>query len=211
MKPAIYLLIILILTFSCNNNNEKTKPIIQKVDSLTTDNVILKKDNRVVDIIYESKNIRITGDTTIDKEKILYASLKFEPYISFDDFKVSTINNKNKAKLDLSSNKDARYFRTRLRNEYEADTSNFGGHYTFIDWGCGSPCQNSLLIDRQTGKIYDSPEASLGYEYYPDSRMLLVNPPDTSGFYDDCYYCKPIIYVFDEKTKTFTEQKSKKK
>jgi hypothetical protein len=177
---------------------------------LKTSNHQEQKDKRVIDVIYDSGNIRITGDTTIDKAKILYASLKFEPYISFEDFKVTNIDNKSKAKLDLSSNEGARNFRTRLREAYEADTSNFAGHYTFVSWGCGSPCQSSLLIDRQTGKIYDSPGASLGYDYRADSRMLLTNLPDSSGFYDDCIYCKPIIYLFDEKTKTFTEKKSKK-
>jgi len=210
MKTVIYIMTISILTLACNNSNEKDKIITSNVDSITTSNEQQTKDKRVIDIIFQSENIRITGDTTIDKEKISYASLKFEPYISFDDFKASNIDNKSKAKLDLSSNKDASNFRTRLREAYEADTSNFAGHYTFVYWGCGSPCQSSLLIDRQTGKIYDSPGASLGYEYRADSRMLLTNPPDTNGFYDDCSYCKPIIYVFDEKTKTFTEKKSKK-
>jgi hypothetical protein len=210
MKAVIYILAISILTLSCNNNNENVKTITSISDSLKTINYQEKKDKRVIDLIYESENIRITGDTTIDKEKILYASLKFEPYISFDDFKIINIDNKSKAKLDLSSNKNARNFRTRLKEAYETDTSNFAGHYTFVSWGCGSPCQSSLLIDRQTGKIYDSPEASLGYDYRTDSRMLLTNLPDSSGFYDDCIYCKPIIFLFDEKTKTFTEKKSKK-
>jgi hypothetical protein len=199
-----------ILTLSCNNNSETAKTVPSDCDSLAINTEQQKKEKRKIDVIYKSENIRITGDTTIDKEKISYASLKFEPYISFDDFKVINIDNKSKAKLDLSSNKVANNFRTRLTEAYEADTSNFAGHYTFVYWGCGSPCQMSLLIDRQTGKIFDSPGASLGYNYRADSRMLLTNLPDTSGFYDDCMYCKPIIYVFDEKIKIFTEKKPKK-
>jgi len=61
-----------------------------------------------------------------------------------------------------------------------------------------------LLINRQTGKIYNAPGASRGYKYRADSKMLLVNPPDTSGLDNDC--SKTLIYVFDEKTKIFTQK-----
>lgn len=183
------------LIFSCNNKSNNTE----------INNVLPIKNND--NIIYNNDNVIIYGDTTIDKDKIYYTSIKFEPYISFDDYKVSLVDNQSKAKLDFSSNKEAYNYRTKLREAYKSDTSNFAGHYTLVYWGCGSNCKSSMIIDRQTGKIYDSPSSSLGYEYYPDSRMLLVNPPDSNGFYDDCLYCKPEIHIFDEKTKTFREIK----
>ena len=208
MKKTATILILSILQFFCNysqrNTTENTK--IETEDSLKKN---LTPNRPIIGLIYESENIRIYGDTTIQKDKIGYSSLKFEPYISFDDYKVSRIDHKRHAELNLNSNKFARNFRTRLREGYSADTANFAGHYTFVYWGCGSPCQSSLLIDRQTGKVYDSPCASLGYDFRVDSRMLIVNPPDTNGFYDDCFYCKPIIYIFDEKTKTFNERQPK--
>jgi hypothetical protein len=169
-------------------------------------NTQTKKSRPTIDLIYETESLKLYGDTTIDKDKISYASLKFEPYIGFEDFKVTKIDNRRYADLDLKSNEIAYSYRTRLREGYKADTANFAGHYTFVYFGCGSPCQGSLLIDRRTGKIYDSPSASLGYAFRIDSKMLIVNPPDTSGFYDDCFYCKPIIYIFDEQTKTFKER-----
>lgn len=208
MKKIIYILVSTVI-IACNNNQPIIREGSSKVDSLIVNSNQGKKEKVVRGIIYESENIIITGDTTIDKEKIFYASIKFEPYISFDDFKVSNIDNRNKAKLSLSSNKGAKQFRTRLRAEYQDNAPNFAGHYTFAKWGCGSPCQMSLLIDRQTGKIYDSPGASLGYEYHVDSRMLLTNLPNENGYYDDCIYCKPIIYVFSEKSKKFKELKPK--
>jgi hypothetical protein len=149
MKTVIYISIISILTAACNSNNENAKTVAP-TDSLTESN----NQENVIDTIYENENIRITADTTIDTEKISNGALKFQLLISFDDFKVKNIDNKSKAKFDLSSNKSARNFRTRLREAYATDTSNFAGHYTFVYWGCGSPCQSSLLIDRQTGKIY---------------------------------------------------------
>jgi hypothetical protein len=206
MKTVITILTLSILVFSCKDNRRNTS---DSTKNETEDTQIAVRP--VFGLIYESENIRIYGDTTIQKDKITYSSLIFEPFISFDDYKVTRIDHKRHAELDLKSNKFASNFRTRLREGYGADTANFAGHYTFVDWGCGCPCQSSLLIDRQTGKIYDSPGASLGYDFRVDSRMLIVNPPDTSGFYDDCFYCKPIIYIFDEQTKTFNERQPKVK
>jgi len=211
MKTAFTILIIALLILSCNEKPVKTNEIqnseLNKQKNLTKTEAT--KPRPVIDIIHGTENLRLYGDTTIDKEKISYASLKFEPYIGFSDFKVTRIDHKKYASLDLKSNKDAGNFQTRLRKGYGADTANFAGHYSFVYWGCGSPCQRSLVIDRKTGKIYDSPEASLGYYFRVDSRMLIVNPPDTSGFYDDCFYCKPIIYIFNEQTKKFVERQRK--
>jgi hypothetical protein len=198
--------------FSCRDNGKaSSKDIILRDSAVVSshDNLRTNTKNPVIDIVYETENIRLYGDTTMDKEKILYAALKFEPYIGFEDFKVDIVDHKKYRNLDLKSNKDAGNFRTRLREGYSADTANFAGHYSFVYWGCGSPCKSGLLIDRKTGKIYDSPGASLGYLFKVDSRMLIVNPPDPSGFYDDCSYCKPMIYIFDEKAKTFNEQQIK--
>jgi hypothetical protein len=207
MKTTIAILTLTFLTLSCKDNEKSVTTENQQIDeqdSLT--NTQTKKSRPTIDLIQETENLKLYGDTTIDKGTISYASLKFEPYIGFDDFKVTKVDNKKYAELVLKSNKDANNFRTRIREGYSADTANFAGHYTFVYWGCGSPCQSSLLIDRKTGKIYDSPGASLGYDFRVDSKMLIVNPPDSSGFYDDCFYCKPIIYVFDEQTKTFNER-----
>ncbi|MBT1712188.1 hypothetical protein KK062_28360 [Fulvivirgaceae bacterium PWU5] len=158
-------------------------------------------------LIISSDNIRIFGDTTIEKGKIYHSSIKFEPYISFQDFQTDSVDmGTAKATLDLSSKKGAGMFKTRIRNAYNADTVNFAGHYTFASWGCGSPCQQAVIVDRRTGKVYDAPGATRGYCFKPNSRMLIVNPPDSTGFYDDCIWCKPIIYLLDEATKEFMER-----
>lgn len=167
--------------------------------------VVTKQKRPQAGLILSSANIRIFGDTTIEKEKIYSTLIKFEPYISFEDFKVDTID-RVKANLNLSSNKEANRFRTRITNAYKADTVNFAGHYTFVSWGCGSPCQSGVIIDRKTGNVYDAPSAALGYDFRPNSRMLIVNKPDSLGFYDDCFYCKPLIYILDERTKEFIER-----
>ena len=131
----------------------------------------------------------------------------FEPSISFSDFKVKV--EKARIKPNLKSHELGRKFRTVIKEECENAESIFAGHYTLAYWGCGSPCQMSVIIDRRNGKIYDSPTAFVGYKFQKDSQMLIVNPPDSLGYYiKDCPYCIPEIYVLNEKTKKF-EQKQR--
>ena len=145
-------------------------------------------------------------ETLAKKEQEKANLIKFEPHISFSDFKVNV--EKIKAKPNLNSHELGRKFRSVIREEYENIESLFAGHYTLASWGCGSPCQMSVLIDRRTGKIYDSPTASVGYKFQKDSRMLILNPPDSlSYYYKDCPYCKPEIYILNEKTKKFELKK----
>lgn len=127
--------------------------------------------------------------------------IKFKPSVPFSDFKVKV--EKSNAKPNLKSHELGRIFRTRIKEECENKERLFAGHYTLAYWGCGSPCQMSVLIDRKTGKIYDAPTASLGYKFQKDSRMLIVNPPDSLGYYGKCSYCKPEIYILNERTKKF--------
>ncbi len=195
MKKIITLIFLLYCVCSCdtkNNSHNKSK-----------------KQKPKIEIIYETSNFKLYGYSSIDKSKILNSIIKFEPYIGFEDFKVVNTLDTKHAILDLKSNINAYNFRTLIRIKYSEKNANFAGHYTFVDWGCGSPCYNSLLIDRQTGKIYDSPDAVFGYDFRSNSRMLIVNPPDSNGFYSDFGYSKPVIYIFDEHTKKFLLRKPK--
>lgn len=81
------------------------------------------------------------------------------------------------AAVNLSSHKDARMFRTRLR-EAAPGGPNFAGHMTVVTWGCGSSCQAVALIDARNGRVYFGPTASLGVKHRLDSRLLVVNPPE---------------------------------
>lgn len=176
------------MMISCKEKEKSNKTISTANDSLFNNKTINNKSG--LDSITESDNI-----------------LKFKSNVSFNDFKVDTNEKKQKAPIDFTSNKNALNFKTRLIDEYDSEEPNFAGHYSFVFWGCGTACQSSLLIDRNTGKIYDSPSASLGYEFHVYSRMIIINPPDANGFYDNCSYCKPTIYIFDETSKKFKENK----
>lgn len=81
------------------------------------------------------------------------------------------------AAVNLASHKDARMFRTRLR-EAAPKGPNFAGHMTVVTWGCGTSCQAVALIDARNGRVYFGPTASLGVKHRLDSRLLAVNPPE---------------------------------
>jgi hypothetical protein len=154
------------------------------------------------------KKTEVAHDTVTPrkpKTEVVTDLIKFEPHISFSDFEVD-VENAN-TKPDLNSHELGQKFRSAIKEEYENDESLFAGHYSFAYWGCGSPCQMSVIIDKRNGKIYDSPTASVGYKFQKNSRMLIVNPPDSLGYYHkDCAYCKPEIYILNETTKKFEKQ-----
>lgn len=128
--------------------------------------------------------------------------MKFTPNFYFNDFKAE-IDTKKFATLDLESNRLGKKFRSVIIKEYQNSKNLFAGHYSFISWGCGSACQMSAIVDQHNGKIYEAPNASLGYEFKADSKMLIINPPNSSGYFEKCSYCTPEIYVLNEENKKF--------
>jgi len=54
---------------------------------------------------------------------------------------------------------------------------NFAGHYVFVEWSCGTNCQQSAVVDAITGRVYPGPEGTHGYSFKTDSRLLITNPP----------------------------------
>jgi len=209
MKRYFYFLATLLVFLSCTDKNKNL--ITAEIKSDTAKSHQKKEEVKpIIDTILNEGSVIIYGDTTIQKDKIREVLIKFEPYINFDDFKVSIEN--VKAKLDLNSHELGRQFRTAIRESYNDSENLFAGHYTFATWGCGSPCQMNVLIDRRTGKIYDAPNSSVGSEFKKDSRMLIINPPEeTNYFYNNCPYCKPEIYILNEITKKFEKKEPFKK
>jgi hypothetical protein len=78
-------------------------------------------------------------------------------------------------------------FETRLI-ESAKQGPNFAGHYTVVEWGCGTACQNHMIVDAITGKVYSLPEPSdfttvrnlitaRGLSFRLDSNLLIADPP----------------------------------
>lgn len=163
---------------------------------------------------FESEQVTVWVNDSNAVDKIIEAEIKFEPYISFADYIVDDKFAESRAALKLNQDNDFWSFRTRLRDGYK-DSVNFAGNYCFVDWGCGSGCQQSAVIDARTGIIYKGPDASLGYDFKTDSRLLIVNPPSKSDewaksghYFANCEYCHPLVYIWNEAAKTFEEKKS---
>jgi len=54
---------------------------------------------------------------------------------------------------NLSSHKNARMYRTNLRNAVK-EGINFGGHFILTNWGCGTNCNEGAIIDARTGRVF---------------------------------------------------------
>ena len=53
-----------------------------------------------------------------------------------------------------------RKFRTVIR-EGAAKGPNFAGHYTIVEWGCGTACVQIAVVDNKTGAVHDGPFGNL--------------------------------------------------
>lgn len=127
---------------------------------------------------------------------------KFNAPIQYDKFSVDTFTGK-RAGVNYSSNKTAQRFRSAIDWSIDTFGINFAGHYNLARWGCGTSCISGAITDLKIGNVYDLPPATLDYEFQADSRLLVINPPDSSGYYDYCSYCEPELWVWNENKKTF--------
>jgi len=125
----------------------------------------------------------------------------------FNQYKVPVYSGRRKP-LVIKGNALVELYRTVITDTYYAKNNqpawhptglNFGGHYCFIYWGCGSPCQSSAVVDFKTGIVYPGVDASYGYKFKRNSRLIVVNP---NGEQISSTY-KTEYWVWNEKTKRF--------
>lgn len=94
------------------------------------------------------------------------------------------------AEPDVRSHSRSRMFRTMVRDGAKQGR-NFAGHYTIVNWGCGTGCVALAIVDANTGKVYhpsnlqtvdnhnidynelEKPDGRL-IKYRLDSRLLIV-------------------------------------
>ena len=98
--------------------------------------------------------------------------------------KVEKIKN---VKVNLKSHKNAKSYRTNLRNAAKEGV-NFAGHYILTTWGCGTNCSQSAIIDARNGKVFfptqlegagfgfcDLPDDTEPIVYKANSRLLVLS------------------------------------
>lgn len=107
------------------------------------------------------------------------------------------------APVDLTSDPEAREFRTVLRAG-AATGPNFAGRFTIVTWGCGAGCQLSAVVDGRTGRVYgDWVQTSMAVAYERGSALVIADPPDSAHAAfgdvppDQCFACgTPAAYVW---------------
>jgi hypothetical protein len=127
----------------------------------------------------------------------------------FQDFPVTEIFRGKPKTVDLTSHPKARMYRTRLRQGAKESTD-FAGHYVAVEWGCGTGCQQSAIIDALTGKVHFLPiNSDLGSEFRLNSSLWVINPPERIiEFYQGKIpqtnrWIYSYYYQWDEKIKDF--------
>ncbi|MCX2741623.1 hypothetical protein [Pontibacter anaerobius] len=119
-----------------------------------------------------------------------------EQYRSSGNYSVGNMYRGKLAPLDEDSHTDARTYRTILKQGMEQGV-NFAGKYTVVSIGCGTSCQQHFVIDRQSGKVLDKIQGSMGASFSADSRLFILNPPDEAVNYSECKQCEPEAYTFE--------------
>jgi|SRR6202051_385418 hypothetical protein len=97
--------------------------------------------------------------------------------------------------------KEFRSFRTMIRNGTHSDVE-FAGHYTVPRWGCGTGCNDFVIVDSISGRVYagfgvaelpfkwlekHGGEEMPRMEFHPNSRLLKINAcpnEQNCGLYD---------------------------
>lgn len=141
------------------------------------------------EILIGYRNDVIIGENIDYDNVIIYK--KYQPKNSFKDYPANIYEGKL-ADPDFSTDPDAKRFITRIKNECVKGI-NFAGQYTLVTWGCGSPCQNGVVVDRKTGEIFGGYGTSLGSEYRKDSKMIIRNVgaiDTTTNLIEVCAYCE---------------------
>ena len=104
----------------------------------------------------------------------------------FEDYAVTNIFRAKPAEVDLTSDPQARRYRTMLRTQTK-EGPNFAGKYRLASWGCGTCCEGFAFVNCETGQVRFIKELPFVTCTYPNegdkplldfrlnSRLLIVN------------------------------------
>jgi hypothetical protein len=177
---------ILILLTSCSQVDTPTKSIqIQQTSIVEKTKDTLFKDSRLI-IVKNPNSI----DTFV----------KYMSLIDDTAYYVKPVDIKKKMPLDFAKYKFKKMFITATKEDVAENGVNFAGQYCIASWGCGSPCHLSAIVDLMTGKVYTGPESAFGYRFKKDSKIIIVDPPDSLGWYQLNRFCgQPKEYIWTGK------------
>jgi hypothetical protein len=117
---------------------------------------------------------------------------------TFDRFPAKEYAVSTPAPVLFSSHRDARSFRTVLREGAKLGP-NFAGHFTVVTWGCGTACQRLAIVDAKNGRVFFPPQlqpnayhmvtdGSDPFQYRRDSALLIVTGAPMDREDEGIYY-----------------------
>ncbi|AGC78370.1 hypothetical protein DDD_3243 [Nonlabens dokdonensis DSW-6] len=188
-------MLVLLLLSSCQKqitksdvlDTEQSKYSIRTIDTLinSKDYLILGHENAKIKIINIQERENFPDFRIVDQKNsilIIAKNLnnskleifeKWNPKYNFNYYKSSVFKGKL-AEPDFNSNPAAKRFITRINEECKKGI-NFAGKYTLVIWGCGTSCQNGVIVNRINGEIYDGYSSTLGSKFKKDSKLILFN------------------------------------
>lgn len=224
MRITTVLLFFLLCLVSCNQEINESRLPISKTETVTTRLDAVSE----TDTIFENNHLLITGQTGTrmlvvpHKDTLLHEGFKVHSSFEEHSFltnliedKSITIFRKNNNKHTFDAYPTDLYKKRLAKVLYEshplgiqfkqqietiaANGINFGGKYTIASWGCGTACQQHVIIDRSSGLIVHTFSSELGIEYQPNSLLILKNNgavDSATGLMDLCSYCNitPLLW-----------------
>src|SRR5262245_37576437 len=97
---------------------------------------------------------------------------------SFTDFPATETASGRLAAPDFNSLPELRPFAGHVQAGLGRGV-NLAGAFTIVSWPCRSQCVTLVVVDRRNGHLYTAPDAFNGMQFRADSRLLIVNPPET--------------------------------
>ncbi|NEM97519.1 hypothetical protein [Pontibacter burrus] len=173
------LLLLATATIACNSGSDEDKgiasthPKLEKQLSRDSVNALMRNGEHAE--LYD--HYRITTDE----------------YMNSGNYNVPTMFRGKLAPIDERSHRNARDYVIALREGMKQGI-NFAGKYTVVTVGCGTTCQRHFIVDRESGKVVDMVQSSTGAKFSENSRIFIVNPPDSTLNYNECRYCTPEVY-----------------
>ena len=179
-----YLLLTLLIpaVMGCNGGNEQDKSIASTHPKLEKQ---LAKDS-------------VTTPVNDANSEELYNRYRItmEEYETEGEYAVKNMYKGTMPALDEKSHESAGTYKSALQ-EGLREGVNFAGKYTVVSVGCGTTCQYHFIVDRQTGKITERIQSSIGAKFNANSRIFVINPPDSTVNYSNCTNCTPEAYVME--------------
>lgn len=218
MRKLLYIWALTFILYSCDNKTNPqtvTNPVSLTTETSNTQTQKQVGDSiyKIGDFLFEAKknakfefiangqkpNLKTKGDTLYsDNQIVMLGDIQeivspgiFKKFVfksQFGNFKVDKVYKGKLAKPNFRTDPSAKTFSTRIREGCKEMGVNFAGHYTIIEWGCGTQCLNSAIVDRISGEIIfsqfqsDSIEGHFGIDYRIDSRMIIMETEALSEY-----------------------------